>query len=67
MRHSAFTVIITIAVLMGFASSATAQEDTYYQQHVHYTIKVDLDANKHVLKGAETLAYTIYERRREAD
>ena len=33
-------------------------KDTYWQQHVNYTMDIDVDVKKHQYKGKQTLVYT---------
>ncbi len=43
--------ILTLPVLQ-------AQNRTYWQQHVDYTMEIDVDAEKHQYSGKQTLVYT---------
>ena len=51
-------IIYTLVCLALTATRAAAQEDPYYQQDVHYTIKCRLDVKNHRLTGTETVMYT---------
>lgn len=42
-------------LIFGFYSNA---QDCYWQQHVSYTIDVEMDVEKHTMVGKETMVYT---------
>jgi hypothetical protein len=54
-QHLRRAVLIVAAVLATGAGPAAAQD--YFQQFVHYTMKVSLDTDKHWLTGSETILY----------
>jgi hypothetical protein len=53
MRRLLFLWLLPVAL---FAASGTAA-DSYFQQYVHYTIRVRLDTDEHMLRGTETILY----------
>jgi hypothetical protein len=52
-------LVISIALLAAASGAARAQDDSigYWQQEAKYTIKASLDAENHLLSGAETILY----------
>jgi len=52
-------LIISLAALVATPGAAQAQGDSvqYWQQEANYTIKASLDAENHLLSGAETILY----------
>ena len=55
-------IIYTISLLIIFSCSTIIQKksvtDTYWQQHVDYTMDIDVNVKKHQYKGKQTLVYT---------
>lgn len=49
-----------IAILFSLAVSSvlSAQPSTYWQQHVDYTMEIDVDVEKHQFTGTQKLVYT---------
>ncbi len=52
-------LITAILLIQGFVFSATAQNQTsYWQQHVNYTMEVDMDVETFQYTGTQKLVYT---------
>ena len=50
---------VLLIVLMAFGALGQAQNNTpYWQQHVDYTMKVDMDVKNYQYKGTQKLVYT---------
>ncbi len=50
---------LTLFIFFGLISfAATAQNSTYWQQHVDYTMEIDMDTEKHQYSGKQKLVYT---------
>jgi hypothetical protein len=51
--------LLNLSLLVLFFGNITAQNNTtYWQQHVDYTMEIDVDAEKNQYKGEQTLIYT---------
>ncbi|MDY0780615.1 M1 family metallopeptidase [Tenacibaculum sp. IB213877] len=57
-------IIYSISLLLMVSCASTAQKttsvkkDNYWQQHVDYTMDIDMDVNNYQYKGKQTLVYT---------
>jgi len=49
---------IFFLILLSITSSTWAQNSTYWQQHVAYTMDIDMDVNKYQFNGKQKLVYT---------
>jgi hypothetical protein len=47
-----------ILLFLAISTIAHAQNRTYWQQHVDYTMEIDLDVDKHQFTGSQKLVYT---------
>ena len=52
MKHSLILWILCIC------STLTGQQNSYWQQHVDYTMHIDFDVKKHRFNGEQTIIYT---------
>ena len=50
--------LITLVSCKVTKDTTYVAKDTYWQQHVEYTMDVDVDVNKYQYKGKQTLVYT---------
>jgi hypothetical protein len=50
--------LLTAFILFSSSLQAQNQAYNYWQQHVDYTMDIDVDAEKHQYKGKQTLVYT---------
>ncbi len=53
-----FSFILTAFFVFSSAVCAQNQAYNYWQQHVDYTMDIDVDAEKHQYKGKQSLVYT---------
>ena len=53
-----FTTLFIVLLLFSFDTTAQNQGYNYWQQHVDYTMDIDVDTEKHQYKGKQTLVDT---------
>jgi len=56
--YKKFTPLVLSAFFLGFIGIATAQNTSYWQQHVDYTMEVDMNVENFQYAGSQKLVYT---------
>ncbi|MFN1835705.1 M1 family metallopeptidase [Balneola sp. MJW-20] len=51
-------LVLFFTIILAITTSAEAQNRTYWQQHVDYTMEIDVDAANHQFTGTQKLVYT---------